>query len=450
MHIIVVGAGNVGYTIARMLSKQHAVMVIEDDIKRYDYIVNHLNVGAINANGASPKVLKGLISEETDLILAVTERDETNIFTCMMAKQINPKIVTVARVRNPDYIEGAMAAKFLNVDHIISPEYLTAVKLKRIAMIENVIGVESIPSLGVEMAKFRVTGRKEGVIMVPLRELPIPKDCRVVVIHRGKQVIVPTTNDVFMKGDEVTIVGKESATLEFNRMLGIVREPRDIVIIGGGIVGEHLATMLERDKLAVKLIEADENRCRVLAKKLNRTVIINDNGADPSVLRNENVAMADVLICATTSEEENLLAALIGKHLGVSKVISRYSKREYEEIFSMSGIDAAVGYYHVVANEIIKETVQNYDVMILLEKFSEEFFDMKVCAGCRIAGKKMSEIDMPKMSSIALVVKGHEAIIPTPDTLIEEGDKVFIYALQSAIAKLEWMFKANIPMGPMG
>jgi len=251
-----------------------------------------------------------------------------------------------------------------------------------------------------------------------------------------------------MKGDEVTIVGKENAVIQFNKMLGIVREPKDVVIVGGGIVGEHLATMLEKEKLSVKLIENSEDRCRVLAKRLNRTVIINDNGSDPSVLRNENVSMADVLICATDNEEQNLLASLIGKHLGVSKVISRYSKREYEEIFSMTGIDASVGYYHVVANEIIKETVHNYEVMLLLEKFSEEFFDLKVTPGCRIIGKNLSEIDMPKMSSIALLVRDKVAIIPKAETVIEEGDKVFIYALQSAIAKLEWMFKANIPVGP--
>ena len=437
-----------GYTIARMLSKQHSVLVIEDDLKRYDYVVNHLNVGALNGNGASPKVLKGVINEDSNLLLAVTERDETNIFTCMMAKQINPKIVTVARVRNPDYIEGAMASKFLNVDHIISPEYLTAVKLMRIAMFENAIGCETIPSLGVELAMFKVSGKKEGVVMVPLRELTLPDDCKILIIHRGKQVIVPTGNDVLMKGDQVTIVGKGQAISDFNRMLGILREPRDMVIIGGGIVGEHLATLLEKEKMSIKLIENDEDRCRVLAKKLGKTVIINDDGSDPSVLRNENVSMADVLICATENEEDNLLASLIGKHLGVSKVISRYSKREYEEIFGMSGIDASVGYYHVVANEIIKETVHNYEVMLLLEKFSEEFFDLKVTAGSRIIGKKIIDIDMPKMSAIALVVKDGKAIIPSSETVIEEGDKVFIYALQSAIAKLEWMFKANIPVGP--
>jgi len=448
MHVIVVGAGNVGYTIARMLSKQHSVLVIEDDLKRYDYVVNHLNGGALNGNGASPKVLKSVINEDSNLLLAVTERDETNIFTCMMAKQINPKLVTVARVRNPDYIEGAMASKFLNVDHIISPEYLTAVKLMRIAMFENAIGCETIPSLGVELAMFKVSGKKESVVMVPLREMPIPEDCKILIIHRGKQVIVPTGNDVLMKGDQVTIVGKGQAIADFNRMLGILREPRDVVIVGGGIVGEHLATMLEKERLSVKLIENDEDRCRTLAKKLSRTVIINDNGSDPSVLRNENVSMADVLICATENEEDNLLASLIGKHLGVSKVISRYSKREYEEIFGMSGIDASVGYYHVVANEIIKETVHNYEVMLLLEKFSEEFFDLKVTAGSRIVGKKIGEIDMPKMSAIALVVKEGKALIPSPEMVIEEGDKVFIYALQSAIAKLEWMFKANIPVGP--
>ena len=181
---------------------------------------------------------------------------------------------------------------------------------------------------------------------------------------------------------DVAVVGE--AVEQRRRHLGIAedRGPFAEAEVGGdddaGALVE-LAEQVEQQRAAGRaegqiseLIENDEDRCRVLAKKLSRTVIINDNGSDPSVLRNENVAMADVLICATETEEDNLLASLIGKHLGVSKVISTYSKREYEEIFGMSGIDASVGYYHVVANEIIKETVHNYEVMLLLEKFSEE------------------------------------------------------------------------------
>jgi trk system potassium uptake protein TrkA len=448
VQVVIIGAGNVGYTIARSLSKQHSVLMIEEDEKRYEYVVEGLNVGALNANGASPKILQNVINIKTKLFLAVTERDETNIFACLAAKQIRPDLITVARVRNPDYTDGTLSGDFMNVDHIISPEYLTAAKMMKVALLENAVDYESVPSLGVEMAMFRLHSRHRDVISTPIKDLPVPENSRIIAIHRNRRVIIPKETDVLLVGDELTVIGKDNGIMEFNRMLGAMKEVKDVIVIGGGIVGEHLVTMLDRERLQVKLIEKSEAVCKALSKKFSRPIIINANGADPSVLRTENVNMADVLICATDSEEENLLSCLIAKHLGVHKVVSRYSKREYEEIFNMSGIDAAIGYYHVVANEIIKQTVPEYKIMLLLENFSEEFFGIEVGEKCRIKGKRINEIDLPEKSIIAMVVKNGEAVIPKPDTYIVQGDTVLIYATKADIAKLERTFKARIPIGP--
>lgn len=448
MQVVIIGAGNVGFTLARTLSKQHSVMMIEQDEKRFEHIVESLDVGALNANGASPKVLRNAINGKTEMLLAVTERDEVNIFACLVAKQLKPNLCTVARVRNPDYLEGGLDSDLLNVDYVLSPEHLTAAKMKMIATIENAVDYECIPALGVEMAKFRVTAKHLSVLSKPIEHLPVPENSRIIVVHRRGEVIMPKGNDFLVVGDEVTVIGTGDGIERFNDMLGRVREPRDFIIVGGGIVGEHLLGMLEGEGYSIKLVEKDEARCRALSRQFNNTVIINDKGADPSVLRNENVNMADVLICATDSEEENLLACLIGKHLGVPKTVTKYSRREYENVFDMSGVDAAIGYYHVVANEIVKRTVPELNVLLLLEGFTEEFFGVVITDQCRQNGKMVDQIELPERSIIAMVVKEGKATIPTAETVLGEGDMVLIYASRPDISRLERMFRTHIPLNP--
>mgnify|MGYP000783142003 FL=1 len=156
MNIVIIGAGNVGYLLAQILSKQHSVTVVERDKKRFDYVINSLNVGGINANGASPRILNQLLNEKTDLLMAVTESDEANIFACMTAKRLNPNVTTLARMRDRDYTFGDQLENYLSVDCIISPEYIVASKMKEIAMMDNAIDFEDIEAVGLSLAKFRI------------------------------------------------------------------------------------------------------------------------------------------------------------------------------------------------------------------------------------------------------------------------------------------------------
>ncbi|MFA5313628.1 MAG: Trk system potassium transporter TrkA, partial [Methanomassiliicoccales archaeon] len=348
MEVVIIGAGTIGYSIAKAMSKNHAVTVIEDDEERYDYIVENLDVGTLNANGASPKVLKGVITPETDLFLAVTAYDEVNIFACMVAKQLKKDIVTVARVRNSDYLDPTLLQGFMAVDHAISPEHLIAEMMFRVVTTENMIGHESLRPVGAEMATFMVKERARYLTAIPFKDLLLPPDCKIIVIHRGEDIIMPNEKDFLVVGDQVTVVGKNNGIIEFDQMLGRIRRPKDFIIVGGGIVGETLARMLEKEKASVKLIEKDERRCERLSKRLDRTTIINADGSDPAVLQNENVSMVDALISVRDDEEANLLACLIGRHLGAPKVVSLYTRRDYEDVFCMEEIDAAFGFYQIV------------------------------------------------------------------------------------------------------
>jgi trk system potassium uptake protein len=448
MEILIIGAGTIGYSIAKTLSKNHAVTVIEDDEERYDYIVENLDVGALNANGASPKVLKGAINEKTDIVMAVTAHDEINIFACMVAKQIKKDVVTVARVRNSEYIDPEIPSGFMAVDHMISPEHLIADMMFKVPTTENMIDYEELKGLGAEMCKFSVKEGARAITTIPFSELPLPAGCKVVVIHRGKEAIMPRPTDFLLVGDEVTVVGTGKALTEFDKMLGHVRCPKDFIIVGGGIVGEILAKKLEVEKASVKLIENDDRRCERLSKSLDRTIIINDDGSDPAVLHNENVSMVDALISVGDNEEENLLACLIGRHLGAPKVISLYTRRDYEDVFGMKEIDAAFGYYHVVTNEILKLTAPGFKVMLSMSGFSEEFFSVAIGEKCKLRDKAIRDIELPERSIIAMVQRAGETLYPVPDTVLKEGDLLLIYAAIADISRLERMFHAQIPVGP--
>lgn len=448
MEVIIIGAGSVGYTLARTLSRHHSVMMVEQDEKRYERIVETLDIGAVNANGANPRVLRDLINDQTELFLAVTESDEFNMFACLVAKQIRPEVSTIARVRNPDYLGGVLRPSAMGVDRTISPERLTAAKIARIARVENLVDYESIPVLGLELGVFRITAKQDAALFRPLRYLEMPPGSALVVIHRGGQVLMPGDTEHLMVGDTVTIVGRPGSVEEFNTELGKVRECRDFLVTGGGLLAEHLLTLLEGEGCSVKLIDRDEVGCRRLSRKFDRAVIINDSGTDPTVLRNENVNMADALISTAESEEENLLSCLIGKHLGVAKTITKYSRREYEKVFDMSGVDAAIGYYHVVANEIVKQTVRDLEVLLLMEGFQEFLFGVTVNQRCRLNGTLVCDLDLPGRSVLAMVVKNGGPVVPTPDMTLSEGDVVLIYAVRQDIPRLERMFNTRIPQGP--
>lgn len=448
MRVVIVGAGNVGFTLARTLAKRYTVMMVEQDEKRYQRVVETLDIGAVNANGGSPSVLRDLLNDKTGLFLAVTERDEFNVFACQVAKKLRPDVNTIARVRNPDYMGGDMQWEMMGVDRTFSPERLTASKMKKISMVEDLIDYERVPGFGLAMAVFRVTERHDAGLFKPLRLMTMPSGSTLLVIHRGGQLLNPRKIEHLMVGDEVTILGPPGAIKEFNAVLGKVRTPKDFVMVGGGILAEQFLDLMAGVDCSIKLIEEDEARCRWLSRKFGHVTVINDNGTDPTVLMNENVNMADALICTTDSEEENLLSCLIGKHLGVSKTITKYSRREYEKIFDMSGVDAAIGTYHVVANELVNQILPEQDMLVFKEGFDELLIGVPISEKCIYMGSPCVDLALPDHSVLGMVLRNERPLPPTPDLILSGGDYLLIYAHRHDVPQLERMFNTKVHLGP--
>ncbi len=445
MDVVIIGAGNVGYTIAEALSRLHNITVVDIDERRISYVQESLDVATLHANGASPAVLQGIVGPSTRMFLAVTKSDETNLFACMAAKAISPGAQTVAQVRDSDYIFRPLAeGPLLGADHIIAPELLTADKMVQIARLENAIDYEGLEDMDLLVVTFEVKRENELILSKAITALHLPGLVSILAIYRGDEVLALDESPQLQVGDLLCVLGKREGIEQFNRLMGIAREARDFVILGGGIIGRRIAQQLEGDRASVRLLERDEERCHALSRDLSHTLVLNVDALDPRAMRQENVGAADVLLSATDSDEKNLLACLVAQQLGTRRVVSRYSCREYEDVFSMTRMHGAIGYHRVVANEVTKKMVSDEITILQMRHGGEYFFSIILNAECGLAGTPLGEIRMPEGSRIVAIVRDGEARFPLSDTPLLLGDKLLIYAYETKMARIEKLFRTAV------
>lgn len=444
MNVIVVGAGNVGFTVAETLSLVHDVLVIEQDDNRAETIRSLLSVSVLHEDGTNLRVLKDTLKRhEADVIISALNRDDANIFICMMAKTINPLVKTVARVRNPDNMIRSDSGYIIGADQIMSPEQITAKKIAILSLLENAIDHESLDSMGLEMATFLVTKEHTNIVGKVVINLDIPEECTVVTIYRNNEVIVYNETTELHAGDAICVLGSSDAIRKFNDMMGYDREAKEVVILGGGVIGFQAAKILESHKKYVKVIEKNKERSKRLAREFDNVLVVNANAVDPHTLRSENVGRADVLISATDSDEKNLLSCLISMEMGARKVISRYTLREYEDVFGFTGIRIAVGYHLVVANEVTKTMITDEQSILRMKHEGELFFSVAVKDG-KISGSHVGDLRLPDGARITCIIRDGVKIYPRMDTRLEAGDKVLIFTYKTNISKIEHMFDTEI------
>ena len=442
MNIIVVGAGNVGYTAAEVLSHFHNVMVIDNNKTVVETVKSLLNVSVLFEDGTSPKTLEDAFKRHTpDVIISATGRDENNMFIAMISKYIRPETKTIARIRNPDFIVPSSEHV---VDQVISPELVIANKMAELALLENAVDYESIESMGMGLAFFEVTNDHKDIVGKVVINLKTPEDCTVVSIYRGDEVILDSETTEIHAGDRLCVLGSPESIREFNEMMGVVREASEFIIIGGGVAGHQTAKMLESRKRYVKLFEADPVKCAMLARELNNVIIVNGSGVDPHLLKSENVGRADVLIAITSVDETNLLACLMGMKLGTSKVISRYSMVEYEDIFDFTGIKTTVGTHRIVANEITKMLVSNEKSILKMKGEGELFFSVTIAPKSKLCDQHMGDVHFPEGARATCIIRGNTTIYPRMDTQLVSGDRLLMFTYKVNIGKLERLFGTPI------
>ncbi|KAA3617111.1 MAG: Trk system potassium transporter TrkA [Calditrichaeota bacterium] len=445
MHIIVIGAGHVGFNLTKLLSyEKHDVVIIEKDNERFARAAEALDAHAIQGNGTSYKLLEQAGIKNADLLVAVTSNDEVNLLSALLAKKYNVG-KTIARVKNHEFLHQncPLNAEKMDIDMIIHPESETAMGAVRLLkqsaanqLIEFAEG--EIVLLGIHL------DRDLEILRKPLIELGMEfseVEFRTVAIQRKETTKIPGGSDMFLPNDRIFLVVPKSKVDKAIKMFGKENQSiENIMILGGGQTGYLIARELEKD-FNVKIIESNEDASIDLAERLRKSLVIKGDGLDINLLALEGIIDMDAFIAVTGEDETNIVASLMAKHLRVPKIISLINKTEYSPIIPTIGIDAYLSKQMLTVNSILKYIRRGQIVSVAsIPGTPVEAIELIPKEGSKITRKKLSEAKIPKNVILGAVQRDDEVLIPMGDTQIKAGDKVVLFALPSAIHDVEKIF----------
>lgn len=441
MKVIIIGAGEVGYNVARTLCKENDVIIIEKNEEACNR-AGRLDVQILKGNGADVKLLNKANIKKAELIVAVTGADEINIVACMASKLLNARVKTIARVSNPDYIDRPVSVReSVGIDAMICPELSLASEINQILSIPEAIYVEDFVSGKVKMMEFKV-GESNPLIGKELAESNLPECCIMAAIFRGSELMIPHGDDIIMKNDRVVLVGNPEA---LGKTKGLFTENEKssgkIAIVGGGEVGYYLTKLLSKSDFKLTLVELDKEKSETLARELRNVLVLNGDGTDINLMKEENIGSMDALIAVTNSDEKNLLCSLLAKRLGTKKVIARTDRTDYAELFEMVGVDIALSPIQATVNEVLKFTMgTGIQSLVTVEGEKGKFIELIAKEKSKIINKKLKDARFPRGSIVSAIVRDKEVIIPGGEHMILPDDRVVVFALPSALPEVEELF----------
>jgi len=446
LKIIIIGAGKVGCQIAKTLSSEnHDVVIIEkDDIKRQS-AQDNLDVLTILGNGANVRTLEEAGIKQTDMIIAVTSSDEANMIACMTAKQFGvPQ--KIARIRNPEYLyANALSREKLGIDLTINPERATAKEIVKLLKSPiNVAQVQSFAGGKVQLFELKIE-KGFPFINQQLKAIIFKYPILVAAIYRNDKIIIPDGEEKIITGDNLYILIKKEYFLELSEIFN--QKPlnmQNVMILGGSRIGIQTALILAKLGINTKLIERDKERCEKIAEKLPHTLVINGDGTNIDLLKSEGIETIDGFVAVTGFDEDNLLVALLAKHLGTKKVIAKVDRTNYIPILEKIGVDAVVNPRMTTASAILRFIRKGKIISLTLLKEGEaEVIELIVSPYSKIINKPLKKANLPQNSIIGAIVRKDEVIIPHGNDIIQPEDKIIIFALSSDIKKIEKIFDSG-------
>ncbi len=445
MKIIIGGAGAVGYQITKMLaSEDHEIVVIDIDEDSVETLASTYDVLTVVGSITSFSVLKQAGVKNADLFVAVARELETNITACILAKRLGAQ-KTVARIDNSEYLQPMNRSHCISmgVDALVYPQMLAA---REIVNLLAQTGTSEVFNFSQGMMSLFVIKLHENapVINKTLIDAALIDDnlqYRAVAITRNGKTIIPRGTDVFQVGDVVYVITNQKGISKITQYSGHKKlAPENIMILGGSRIGYRAAGVLERTA-NIKLIEIDKSKCFELTDMLPESLIINGDGRDTEMLRQEGIENMDAFIAVTGNSETNILTCLQAKKMGVKKTIAAVESLDYISLAENVGIDAIINKKMIAASYILRFTL-NADVtsFMCLTATDAEVFEFIVRPGAKITKGKLREVSFPKDAIVGGVVRNKTAFIATGETHVKANDHVVVFSLPTAVGKLEEFF----------
>jgi len=455
MKVIVCGAGQVGFHIARQLASEgNDVTVIDQSEDLTRRIGESLDARSLVGFASHPDVLERAEADEADMLIAVTQADEVNMVACQIAHSLFDVPTKIARIRARSYLAPIRAGLFhrdhMPIDVVISPEFEVARAISRRLFVPGAF--DSIP---LAEGKVRALGVRLGedcpVINTPLRQLTgIFPDLNIVVVGivRGETSIVPAADDEMLAGDEIYFVADNDHVGRAMTVFGHEEpEVRRIVIAGGGHVGQFLARLIhdEHPGVDARIIEANKAQADRAALNLDGVTVLNGDALDPELLEEASVATAEAIVTVTNDDEVNVLAALLAKHHGAGRAVALINNVNYAPLIGTLGVDVAVSPHAITVSTILQHVRRGrIRAVHSLPRDIGEIVEIDLLESSGLAGRPIREAGLPPGVLVGAILRGGKTLIPRAGTALQAGDRIVMFVAARAIKHVERLFSVRL------
>lgn len=450
MKIIVVGFGKVGYVLADQLNNEgHDLTVIDLNENRMQYAISQLDIQAITGNGTSYRTQMEAGIQNSDLLIAVTDHDEINLLSCLIAKKAG-NCHTIARVRNPEYSKEINFIKEeLGLSMSINPERAAAMEIVHLIQIPSAMEIDTFARGRVNLIKFRVpTG--SPILNIKVSDNALLKDCLLCVVQRyDKSIIIPDGNTVLREGDIVSVIVPLNKIFRFFSSIGIKTRPiKDVLIVGGSTIAYYLAETLIKSRINVKIIEQKQSRCEELSALLPEAMIICGDASNRGVLDEEGIKNTDAFVSLTNLDEENIMLSLYANKISSAKIITKINKIDFEEVISDMPIGSIICPKNITAEGIIRyvrsmqnSSEGNMETLYRMMDNRVEALEFIVREDSAVTNTPLMNLNLKENLLICCINRNGRIITPSGKDVILKGDSVVIVTTKLGLNNIRDIIK---------
>ncbi len=454
MKILILGAGQVGGTLAENLAKEaFDISLVDNDAASLQVLADRLDIQTTEGWASHPDVLRRAGADDADIIVAVTSSDEVNMIACQVCYSLFRTPTKIARVRAPTYSsrEGFFSKEHMPIDVLINPERVVKQHIHELLKHPGALQVLDFADGRVQLVAMRAYygGPLVGQALSFLREHMPNVDTRVAAIFRRGKAIIPKGSTVIEVDDEVFfIAAREHIDAVMGELRKVERPFKRIMIAGGGNIGASLAEEIE-DEYGVKLLEYSAQRAKHLAGQLTDTVVIQGSATDRDLLLEENIEQCDAFCAVTNDDEVNIMSSLMAKRLGVRRVIALISKPAYVDLVQGSEIDIAISPQQATTSSLLSH-VRRADVARVhsLRRGAAEAIEAIAhgdSKSSKVVGRRISEIALPPGTNIGAIVRGADVLIAHDDVMVEQDDHVILFLVDKKhVRAVERLFQVGL------
>ncbi|MBP6117033.1 MAG: Trk system potassium transporter TrkA [Neisseriaceae bacterium] len=457
MKILILGAGQVGSTVAHNLAEfsQNDVTVVDISEEALKDMSAKLDIQTLVGNAASPRILAEAGADDSDLMLALTRSDETNLVACKLAQTLFNIPTRIARVRQSDYLEYSEqdTLALFDVNESICPEQLVTDHLYELFAYPGALQVLNFANGLAQMVAIRA---QNGGLIVgkPLSQLkydlPEGADCHICAVYRNERLIIPDANTTIIDGDEVFfIASRKDIELILKEVRKDPKHAKKVMIAGGGNIGFRLSRQLEK-AFDLKIIENNRGRAEWLSENLDNTLVLNGSVTDESLLEQENIDEIDIFCALTNDDEVNIMSALLAKRYGAKRVMALVNRSSYVDLLQGNTIDIVIS-PHLSTIGSILAYIRRGDIEAVhpLRRGAAETIEAIIHGDqhtSRLIGRPISKIDLPIGCYISAVVRGTEVILPHDEDIVirEEDHIIFFVARRRLVKEVEKLIQVKV------